>query len=313
MQFGAVEKIVLLFLFAQLLALWAGVSLIGAAKQAPELYDLSVSPTKNPEDPLNSAYFLLMVIAGAAGIMLVLRFYHGKFLFRMLEFFVVSSTCFTLAFGILLSLGIFTLETALALAGLFGFLAGASKFFILRLKNFAAVLSSAGFGALFGFSAGLLPAILFVIGISVYDYVAVFKTRHMLAMSRALGSGSLSFTITASSHKQSQIPKEEVRAPASVKLLSKPPMPSSSSQVRPTDEEERLDLGTGDLAVPAMLAVSAYPVAGIAGSAAVIAGSTVSLYFLLHFVLSKRVALPAMPPISLGALSALLLAILLGA
>lgn len=60
-----------------------------------------------------------------------------------------------------------------------------------------------------------------------------------------------------------------------------------------------------------MLAVSTYGAAGLGGSLAVALGSTVSLYFLLKFVLEKRVALPALPPICGGALSVLLAYLLL--
>jgi len=38
-----------------------------------------------------------------------------------------------------------------------------------------------------------------------------------------------------------------------------------------------------------------------------VVGTTISLYYTLHFVTEKRVALPALPPICLGGLSALLI------
>lgn len=306
-----VGKIVAFFIATQLLALWAGISLIHMATVVPEINQLSVAPSKNPEEPLNAAYFLLIVLCGAAGVLLAIRFYKGPWLFRILEFTTVAGTTTVLAFGILLSLSIISPDDALLAGTAIGGLFAAAKFFMPSLKNAAAVLSSAGVGALFGFSVGIIPALLFIIGISIYDYLAVFKTRHMLVMSRALGTSELAFTVTAKA--DSEKPKKQ--ADALRKEAGNSIMPNAAPQMHSSDEGGlgRLDLGTGDLAVPAMLAVSSYSYAGIAGSAAVAIGSTISLYILLKFVMKNRVALPAMPPISLGALLALLIVLLLGA
>jgi len=310
-----VGKIIVFFVVTQLLALWAGISLLKMAEAVPELHSLSVAPYDNPDEPLNAAYFLLIVVCGAAGVLLAIRFYKGPWLFRILEFTTVAGTTSVLVFGILLSLQILTPDMALLVGTAIGGLFAVSKFFNPSLKNAAAILSSAGVGALFGFSAGIVPALLFILGISVYDYVAVFKTRHMLAMSRALGTTELAFTVTAKAtpeiHTSSGGVSQQTSQPSHSSHA-----PSAAQAVHATPNDDglaRLDLGTGDLAVPAMLAVSAYPHAGIAGSAAVAIGSTVSLYLLLNFVMKNRVALPAMPPISLGALVFLLIALLLGA
>ena len=67
-----------------------------------------------------------------------------------------------------------------------GFVA-AAKFLMPRLKNAVAVISSAGVGAIFGFSLDPLPAIAFMVGLSFYDIWAVYGTRHMITMARELG------------------------------------------------------------------------------------------------------------------------------
>ncbi|GEM_PF-416849 len=326
------QKIVMMFIACQLLAILAGVTLIESAKIVPEIKEISVSPIDNPEDPLNAVFFLGYVLAGAAGVLLVIRFTKTRLLFFALEFMVLSGSVWILALGLLHASGFFTLDDEIIYSALFGFLFACAKLFQPKLKNIAAVMSSAGVGALFGFSVGFIPALLFIIGISVYDYVAVFFTRHMLKLSTALGTSDLSFTVTASSSPQKQKPLPQQMAfmqqsasgahstlPKSSQakpLSSHPhPIPSSANPSTHSDDYsgmERLDLGSGDLAMPAMLAVAAYPVAGIIGSLAVAAGATISLYLLLDIVIHKRVALPAMPPISLGALFALFIVMLLG-
>jgi hypothetical protein len=55
---------------------------------------------------------------------------------------------------------------------------------------------------------------------------------------------------------------------------------------------------------------SASTIAGVWGSVAVAIGTTIAIFFTLRFVIDKRVALPALPPICLGGLSALLILLL---
>lgn len=307
MAFTISQKIVLMFLACQLLALWAGVTLINSAAGVPEIRELSIAPGASADDPFNAAFFLGYVVFGAVGMLLVIRFVRTRIFFFALEFVVLLGSVWVLALGILHSFGFGSIEDELLISAAIGLLAAIAKLLRPSLKNVAAVLSSAGVGALFGFSIGFVPALLFVLGISLYDYLAVFMTRHMLKLSGALGTSDLSFTVTAtaSSKKAPSAPQYSRHSPDSKSFK---PVP-----VHLPAEPERLDLGSGDLAVPAMLAVASYPVAGIAGSFAVAAGSTISLYLLLGLVTKRRVALPAMPPISIGALIALLIVLLLGA
>jgi presenilin-like A22 family membrane protease len=321
-----VMAIVVMFAITQLLAVPAGIFLLQGAQISPEVAQLSVSPTGQADDPLNAVFFVAYVLGGAVAILLTIKFYKGALLFRLLEFSVVSGSVAILLFAYLNGLTGMPFAPALLLSTMAGFMFGLAKFFIARLKNTAAILSSAGVGALFGFSMGFWPAMAFILALSLYDYIAVFRTRHMLAMAQALGTRSLSFTITAESG-QSENTTQAIRAPTasltpstvsstsgaapsrSFSLHPRPSYPASHSSSHAID---RLDLGSGDLAIPAMLAVSTYTIAGLPGAIAVMIGTIVSIAVLLKFVVEKRVALPALPPICLGGLVALLIVKLLG-
>lgn len=317
-----IQSIVLMFALTQVLGLTAGILLLQVSLVQPVVQQLSVAPTGQADDPLNAVYFIFYVLAGAGAVLLTLRFFKGGLLFRFLEFFVLSGSISILALAYLMGFAHFDFISATLAAGAFGTLFAAVKFFIGQLKNPAAILSSAGVGALFGFSMGFWPALAFVLLLSLYDYIAVFKTRHMLQMASALGSRNLSFTITAQSKPQNET-HDVLLAPSETetKTLSRVSPLSSAAQssrappspTRSSGSIDRLDLGSGDLAIPAMLSVSSYPVAGLAGSLAVAVGTTFSIYFLLQFVVRQRVALPALPPICLGGLLALLVVKLLGA
>lgn len=290
-------QVALFFALTQLLGIYTGVVLIAGAAANPEIREISVAPLPSQDDPLNAVFFILYIVAGAAMIILAARFFKGMLFFQLLEFMVISSASSIVFFAAALAMLGLDFITAIGSGILLGLLLGIAKFFWAGVKNAAAVISSAGVAALFGFSLGFLPAVIFVVLLSLYDYIAVFKTKHMITMARELSTRQLSFAVTAKS-----LPKR---------------MPRESEpqyMQRAVREGERLDLGTGDLSVPAMISVSAYSLGpnGLLYALAVGIGSTLSLYFLLRFVSARRVFLPALPPICLGGMIALLLVKLAG-
>ncbi|MFH1095219.1 MAG: presenilin family intramembrane aspartyl protease [Candidatus Micrarchaeota archaeon] len=334
-----VLSIALMFALTQILAVWAGLSLLEAAKSDVNVQLINVAPTGNPADPLNALFFIIYIVVGAGAALFAIRFFKHKLTFRVLEVAVLLGSVSIFFFAVAYPLLGRDFTLSMGAASLLGVLFAASKFLLPSLKNPAAILSSAGVGALFGFSLSFWPALLFVGAISLYDYIAVFRTRHMLVLAQNLGSKDLAFTITAQSQednaKEADIKKESSRtesrprssissspssiadpyAPASPPVFSSaPPRPApEKKQASAANMVERLDLGSGDLAIPAMLAVSAYSLAGLPGSIAVAVGSTISLYVLLHFVVKNRVVLPALPPICLGGVLALIVVLVAGA
>ncbi|MBS3068808.1 hypothetical protein J4441_00385 [Candidatus Micrarchaeota archaeon] len=282
------------FAFTQLLGIFVGVVLIENAKMVPEIAELSIVTPAQASDPLYSLVFLFYVIFGAAIILIVTRFYKGMMLFRFLEFFVVATSSAVVFFAFAIVLGLDLIASMLASGILAAIFAGA-KFLYARIKNASTIISSAGVGALFGFSVGFIPTLLCVLGLSLYDYIAVFKTRHMITLAKELGTRQLSFSVTAKT------------------LPARREQESEQKYVQRAQKEgERMDLGSGDLAIPLMLAVSAYKLGGIGNSLAIALGSTVGIYLTLWFVSKRRVFLPALPPICLAGIAGLLVYKLMG-
>ena len=290
-------QVALFFALTQIIGIFAGVVLIRGAIANPDIQSLSVAPFANANDPLNALFFIGYILLGALMVILAARYYKGMIMFQLLETMVIFSASSIVFFAIaIFPLGM-DLMGALAFGAVLGILLAAAKFVWVESKNIAAIISSAGVGAIFGFSLGFLPAVIFTILLSIYDYIAVFKTRHMVEMARELSTRQLSFAVTAKN-----VPARKPKETAEVYVE------------RANREGERLDLGTGDLSVPAMMAVSAYTLGpnGLIYSFAVATGSTLALYFLLRFVSERRVFLPALPPICLGGMAALLLVKLAG-
>ena len=140
---------------------------------------------ENPSNPANSAIYLGAILVATAAMLGVIELGAD----RVLRGFVILSAGFVslYVFSVLLPAplgwsvaGIATSPLALAAAGV---LAGA----LLRYPEWyvidaAGIVMGAGAAALFGISFGLLPAIVLLVALAVYDAISVYGTEHMLAL-----------------------------------------------------------------------------------------------------------------------------------
>src|SRR3989344_4980774 len=251
-----------------------------------------VSVTENPADIGNSAFFFGYVLAAALGILVVLKYYKGKLLFYILELGMVFAS-FSIFFGILpfddiaLPGGIF-IPWALIL----GILSVILRILFPSYKNIFLLFATSIVGALLGASLDIIPAALLAMALSIYDVVAVFYTKHMVTLAKELGDREAGFSITFPSDlKGKVIPKSKMMK---YKKLYKRELIGA------------VELGTGDLAIPAMLVVSALKF-GFWYSMAAALGATFGISLLFFYIEKKKGYWPALPPIVFFALLALFL------
>ncbi len=296
-KIGLIEKIFVMFVLTQFIGIYIGTTLIENAKIVPEFNELSVSPVKDSGSMLNTLFFVAYILLGAGLMLLLIKYYKGVMIFKIIEFMIIFIASNVVFF--VLSFAVFRIDPmwGILISLIVSFAFALSKFVFKQIKNVAAVVSSAGVGAIFGFSISFIPTLAIILAVSIYDFWAVFKTRHMVTLARELDARDLSFAVTAS---------EKVKVTVEKKVGKK--------TVSETVEREggRLDLGTGDLAVPTMLSVSAYPFGGMIASVAAMAGASLALYVMLKFVNERRIILPALPPICFGAVVGILIVKLLG-
>ena len=140
---------------------------------------------ENPSNPANSAIYLGAILVATAAMLGVIKAGADW----VLRGFVILSAGFVslYVFSVLLPAplgwsvaGIATSPLALAAAGL---LAGALLFYPeWYVIDAAGIVMGAGAAALFGISFGLLPAIVLLLALAVYDAISVYGTEHMLAL-----------------------------------------------------------------------------------------------------------------------------------
>ena len=164
------------------------------------------------------------------------------------------------------------------------------------ITNVAGLITSAGMEAFWGFEIGVFAALIFLSLFALYDYIAVYKTKHMLTLAKATAKSSIPlFFIIPSSMSY--------RFNNDINIDS-----GSDVQERKGDV---LMLGFGDIALPNVLVVSAYLYGGpnwLIFSMLPLIGGIIGLIALFMFI--KRPA-PGLPLINAGVILGFALAYLI--
>jgi presenilin-like A22 family membrane protease len=157
-------------------------------------------------------------------------------------------------------------------------------------QNVAAIFSGSGVGAILGLSLGIAPSIIFMMILSVYDFVSVFITKHMISLAKAVTERPMAFTIAS---------------PHEFKKAKYIPIKGAKKKVHV------FQLGLGDIIIPMMFSVSILNSFTILNSIITVIGSLVALIVLTIIVTRKPMALPALPFVCTGALAGYLISLLI--
>lgn len=278
-----VVLLVLSFAVSQLLALFVGAQLLQAG----------ISVTENPSDVGNAYFYFAYIVVSAVALLIVLKFYKGKFLFYAFELF--------LAFISVQLLASIFFDDAVSL--ILAVAAVAARIFKPDLRTPLIIISAGVVGALLGASFTLLPAFILALLLAGYDAVAVFGTKHMVTMAKELDSRDAAFALTFGKRDASErnaakpaydFAPKAFKAKPHAQPVSVSKMQSSSNATPKRDLGSFVQLGTGDLVVPALLSVSALR-EDIALAVAIAFGSFVGLLVLFQFLERKRGYWPALP------------------
>ncbi|MCS7109606.1 MAG: presenilin family intramembrane aspartyl protease [Candidatus Micrarchaeota archaeon] len=279
----AIEIVLILFLFTQLISLGVGVLLIEGAKTNPALSAFNIAPD-DPSSVSNSLYLIISILIGAGLIFVLLLLPFRSYLILLVEFVAAVFSSFIVFFVFLSSFNVLHADLiSLVLAVLLFVL----RLLIISLRNLVAVIAGAGIGAVIAFSIDPLPLFLFVVLLSIYDILAVKWTKHMVRFAEYFMKEKTSFSIGFEGIR-------EMRVKEKGKIVKK-------------EEPWRIELGTGDVAVASMLCVSAYKIGGLVLPTVSMLSSTLGLYLAFLFSAKRKEIVPALPFIVGSAILGMLL------
>lgn len=286
----SVLKLILLFIAAQVM----GLLIVNAYVSNESAY------LRYQGYSLEDLLFIIIGFAFAVTFLLIiLNIYRGDLLFKIMELVVITAATFIAVYGLGIYVGV-GYEAALAVS----LAVGLAKFITPQVRNLTAVVSSVGVAVMFGMFLTFTEAVIFLIVMSVYDYVAVFVTKHMMRLAYEFGRREMSFSV-ATHEKVS----EKVRVVT----------PEGKTVDKTEERVERLELGTGDISLPLAFNVVVFktvfasnPSAAVSTFITVGTFSTLALSLVLLYVKKRRLFLPALPPILTGTLIGYILAYVSG-
>ena len=261
----------LLFLAVQGIGLWVGWSLLNRGYASYGGAGESIIT------------FLLAFLFATVVIILLLKFLKNPIFFKGLMAFLIfvgAQTVFAVPFP----------EIVAALIAV-ELLILHFRFANVFTQNISIMLAVAGVGASLGMILPVSAIIVILLVLSLYDYIAVYRTKHMVTMFHGLLDKGVPMSLVVPDKASGVVSDVQDVVPGTGKYLI---------------------LGTGDIAFPVIFAVSALNYS-IIHSLGVVVGSFFGL-LVVHWILTKRAkgAVPALPPISILAILGFMLVQLMG-
>lgn len=202
---------------------------------APPFKEAGITAFENPEDPLNPIFFFILIVAFTAFILLVLKF-GGK---RVVYFVMLAAVGGTMYYVMLVLFPypyIPVVSTFVLLALLFLY----PEWYVIDLTG---LLIGGGAAAIFGISLGILPVLMLMIILAVYDAVAVYKTKHMVTLAESVIDLRMPVLFV--------LPRKR-----SFSLLRKPVQGSEAAEATGNGMEDAFFMGLGDAIIPTLLVVA---------------------------------------------------------
>jgi len=288
-------------LFA-MFALFVGVQLV--ALLLVPFYPSSYQAFPDTDNPANPIIYIILMLAMTGLVLLLIKFSLGKVI-KAIFMFAVGVTSLI----VLLPL-VYLLVPDLAISGLISLLLSIALVTALLLKPEWYVVNTVGFlvgcGAaiILGMSLGILPVLILLVILAVYDAISVYKTKHMITL--AEGVVPLRLPVMFVIPKSKGFTMDE---------LDKKPISKE-----PAEERSAMFMGVGDAVIPSILTVSSFVFlpayagsiqnANLLVSLGVVVGSTIGFYFLMRYVL-KGNPQAGLPLLNGGAILGFLLSYLL--
>jgi presenilin-like A22 family membrane protease len=279
-------------LFLTIPAMLVAVEIIAIFLSLP-LQTAGITAFENPESVANPLIFIVILLVFTALLLLLIKFKWknvitiiiGVSIFFTFVYIYAGITIYFLGF-IAGSLGITLVLSILSTAVLFLY----PEWYVIDALG---ILIAAGAASIFGISLTILPVIILLIVLMIYDFISVYKTRHMITLAEGV---------------------VDLKSP----ILFIVPKKRGYSYIREgvgsigEGERSALVIGMGDLIMPSILVVSANVFLETARvgfitipSLGAMIGSVIGLILLLT-VVGKGKPQAGLPPINGGAIAGFL-------
>ena len=279
---------------------------------------------ENPESVFNAVFFFALVLCFTAAILVILKFGGMKFVHLFMLFAVAATIYWVLSALIPIILNIFhvafvpapifdifPLIVALALTALLYF---RPEWYVIDAVG---LLVASGVASIFGISLQVLPVIVLLVILAVYDAVSVYGTKHMVSLASSVVEMRVPLLFVLPRRRKFSLLKvgaakgragragRAERAEKAEKAGQE-----GGKEQQELGGEEAFFMGLGDAIIPAILAVSAYRYTSFASAIGSVAG-TLAGYALLCTFAGRGKPHAGLPFLNSGAILGFLLGVAL--
>ena len=224
------------------------VAQLAALVLAPAFQTTTGPVFQDTTNPINSLVYILLILGFTGIILLVVRLRRqnvvkyvilAAMFFTMLLVFVLPFLLLFIALGSPYADVLANLEAVVISGALTYALARYPEWY---LVDAVGISVAAGVTALLGISFAILPALLLLVGLAVYDAISVYKTKHMVTLADAVASQRLPILIVIPKTRHYSFLRQR----------------SLKEQIASGEPREAMFMGLGDVIIPGILVVSAF-------------------------------------------------------
>jgi presenilin-like A22 family membrane protease len=257
-----------------------------------------VKAFSNPESVFNSLYYILLILAFTAFLLVIIK--SGKrWVMQLIMGLVIIWTLYFVYSSLLLELTQIGWLVAI----------GGTAFTVFLLFYYpewwmidaVGILIGAGAAAIFGISLAILPTLVLLIALAVYDFVSVYETKHMIALAEGVVDLKLPVLFV--------LPRK--KGYSHVKWVREASQTTGEEKL---GRREALFMGLGDAVIPTILVISANtflsaPSIGFINAPAFGAAlGTIAGYVALMWYVLKGTPQAGLPFLNSGAIAGFLIA-----
>jgi presenilin-like A22 family membrane protease len=181
----------------------------------------------NPEATSNAFLWIIAVLAFTLFIFIVIKL-NKRWIIQLIIFLTVASTFYYVFFALFSNI----LLTTILSIGLTVLLYKYPEWYVI---DFVGIVIGAGASSIFGISLDIIPALVLLILLAVYDYIAVYRTKHMVALAEGVMDLKLPILLVFPKHLKYSFLTEKFDK----------------------EEREAFFMGLGDAVIPTVLVISA--------------------------------------------------------
>jgi presenilin-like A22 family membrane protease len=261
-----------IFVFAQLGALLMAATVLGPQEQVFE----------NPDDPLIPVYYIIAIIAFTFAILFIVK----KKRESIVRVIFLGAVIYTIFFVFLIIFatfipGLISLPLSIGITAVLAYLlVKKPEWYVV---DAAGIIMAIGVIGILGISLSILPVVVLLVLLAVYDAVSVYGTRHMVALADGVTEMKLPILLV--------VPKKR-----GYSYLEQKPL---REQLDKGEEREAMFMGLGDVIIPGVLVISAFSYLdedtvlwGVPGPLLVaigaMAGALVGFALLMRYVMRGR-------------------------